>query len=83
LFNSVYVSSEPSGTLAPYLADNEAFDVIILDDTDGGRIPNFDVDDLAALRDFYETKSNLVLDGTLYIRNINFNSFTDFPVRID
>lgn len=76
IFNSTYVGSETAGTLATHLASN-SYDVIVFDATSFG--PKFNADDLAAVQAHYDNNSNLLLDGTLYIRNIDFNATTDFP----
>jgi hypothetical protein len=76
VFDSTYVGSEVAGTLAAQLASN-SYDVIVFDATSSGS--KFNADDLLAVQNHYATKSNLMLDGTLYIRNINYNGATDFP----
>lgn len=75
-FNSSYVSSETAGTLSTHLATNH-YDVIIFDATSAAN--KFNADDLSSVQNHYSTKSNLLFDGSLYIRNINFNAGTDFP----
>lgn len=76
LFDSTYVSSEIAGTLATELGANN-YDVIVFDATSSGQ--KFDAADLLAVQNHYAAKSNLLLDGSLYIRNIVFNATTDFP----
>ncbi|GAC16070.1 PEP-CTERM sorting domain-containing protein [Aliiglaciecola lipolytica] len=76
VYNSTYVSSEVPGTLAVEL-NNNSYDVIVFDATSGSQ--KFDAADLAAVQNHYATKSNLLLDGSLYIRSINYNATTDFP----
>lgn len=77
VFNSTYFSSETPGTLATHLLAN-SYDVIIFDATSSAA--KFNVADIAAVQAMYEGgKNNLLLDGTLYIRSINFNAGSDFP----
>jgi hypothetical protein len=76
VFNSTYVGSETPGTLAVQLASN-SYDVIVFDAT--SYTSKFDASDVAAIQTFYASNSNLLLDGTLYIRSINYNSTTVFP----
>lgn len=76
VFNSKYVSSETPGTLAVELAAN-SYDVIVFDATSSGA--KFNAADLAAVQAHYASKSNVMLDGTLYIRSINFNAGSNFP----
>jgi len=76
IFNSTYVSSEVPGTLAAHLASN-SYDVIVFDATSSG--PKFNASDLAAAQAHYAGKSNLILDGTLYIRSISYDAGSNFP----
>ncbi|GAA0858787.1 hypothetical protein [Aliiglaciecola litoralis] len=76
VFNSTYVSSEVPGTLATQLGSN-SYDVIVFDATSQG--PKFNASDLTAVQNHYASKSNLLLDGSLYIRSIAYNATTDFP----
>lgn len=75
-FDSTYMGSEVAGTLAAELNTN-MYDVIVFDATSSSS--KFNADDLAAVQAHYATKSNLMLDGTLYIRNITYSTETDFP----
>lgn len=74
-FNSTYVSGEAAGTLAGLTLSN--YDVIVFDSTSAAA--KFNAADLAAVQSFYSSNQNLLLDGSLYIRSINFNADTDFP----
>ena len=76
LFDTTFVASEIAGTFATHMASND-YDVIVFDCTPGG-VP-FDAADQSALTTFYSTHSNLLMDGTLYIRSIVFNATTVFP----
>lgn len=76
LFQSTYVGSETPGTLAAHLGSN-SYDVIVFDATSSQQ--KFNAADLSAVQSFYQTRSNVLLDGTVYIRNINYNASTDFP----
>ena len=76
LFASTYVGSETPGTLAAQLAAH-TYDVIVFDATSSSS--KFNAADVSAVQDFYKTNSNLLFDGSLYIRNITFNSLTEFP----
>lgn len=77
IFSSTYVGSETAGTLATQLASN-SYDVIVFDATSQG--PKFDAADIAAIQAFYANNNkNLLLDGNLYVRSINFNASSDFP----
>jgi hypothetical protein len=76
LFDSNYVGSEVPGTLAAELGVNN-YDVIVFDATSQSQ--KFNAADLLAVQDHYAAKSNLLLDGSLYIRSINFVPETDFP----
>ena len=76
LFNSTYVSGF-AGSLASEVGSN-SYDVVIVDATSGGGYVN--ADDATALRSFYAAgNDNLLFDGTLYIRNINYNADSIFP----
>ena len=76
LFSSTYVSSETAGTLATHLASN-SYDVIVFDATSS--TTKFNAADLTAVQNHYASKSNLLLDGTLYIRSINYDAGSIFP----
>lgn len=77
VFSSTYVGSEIAGTLATHLASN-SYDVIVFDATSGSM--KFNAADIAAVQGMYSAgKDNLLLDGTLYIRSINYNASTDYP----
>lgn len=76
VFNSTYVSALNFGALALELAAN-MYDVIVFDATGGN---TFDGDDLGAVADHYSSgKDNLMFDGNLYVRNIEFSPETVFP----
>lgn len=75
-FNSTYVGSETQGTLSTHLGSN-SYDVIVFDATSSTQ--KFNSADTLAVQNHYTTKSNLMLDGSLYIRNISFSADTDFP----
>ena len=78
LFNSKYVSAENApGSLAAELAEN-SYDVIVFDSTNFGAF-SFDQADYDALTAFYETHSNVLLDGVLWIRSANLNATTNYP----
>jgi hypothetical protein len=75
VFDATFVASQTPGALAAHLATN-SYDVIVFDTTG----PNtFDAADVMAVQDHYMSHSNVLLDGILYIRNINLNTTTDFP----
>jgi hypothetical protein len=77
VFNSTYVSSETPGTLATHLSNN-SYDVIVFDATSANQ--KFNAADITAIRAHYSAGNrNLLLDGTLYIRNIVFGSTTNYP----
>lgn len=76
-FDATYVSASGSGQLATHLASN-SYDVIVLDDTSSGI--QYDGSDVDALKTHYAAgKDELMLDGSLYIRNIAYSAETDFP----
>lgn len=75
-FNSTYQSSETAGTLSTHLSSN-SYDVIVFDATSSQA--KFNAADTLAIQDHYTTKSNLMFDGSLYIRNIDYAPETDFP----
>ncbi len=78
VFNSTYVASETAGTLATHLASNPNYDVIVFDATSGSA--KFNTADITAVRSFYNSgNNNLLFDGTLYIRSIDYNAGTNFP----
>jgi hypothetical protein len=74
VFNSTYVSSETPGTFAMHMATN-SYDVIVFDATSA--TPKFNADDLAAVRTHYQSHSNLLLEGLLYIRNVVWDATTE------
>lgn len=75
VFNATYVDGLAAGSLAAALGAN-SYDVVILDATGS----SFNAADVASLQAFYEAGNrNLLLDGSLYIRNINFSAETDYP----
>jgi len=77
VFNSTYVSSETPGTLATHLASN-SYDVIVFDATSS--FAKFDAADLTAVKAMYSGgQKNILLDGTLYIRSINYDAGSNFP----
>jgi hypothetical protein len=76
VFSSTYVGSEVAGTLAAQLASN-TYDVIVFDATSAAQ--KFNAADLAAVKAHYETNSNVLLDGDLYVRSISYNASSDFP----
>ncbi len=77
IFDATYISSETPGTLSTHLLSN-SYDVIVFDAT--SQTTKFNSADLAAIQTHYTNgNSNLMLDGTLYIRSINLNATTDFP----
>ncbi|MEP5759962.1 MAG: PEP-CTERM sorting domain-containing protein [Litoreibacter sp.] len=83
LFDSKYVDVTSSGGLETELSTG-AYDVVIFDSTDNFGSGLVDADDIQATKDFYSSgKSDLMLDGSLYIRNIEFNDQTDFPGPTD
>lgn len=77
LFQSTYVGSETPGTLATHLGANTDYDVIVFDATSYSE--KFNAADLSAVRSFYQTRRNVLLDGTLYIRSANGSPYTNFP----
>lgn len=75
VFVATYVDGMAAGSLAAALGVG-AYDVVVLDATGS----TFNAADIAALRAFYEAgNQNLLFDGSLYIRNINFSAQTDYP----
>jgi hypothetical protein len=76
IFSSTYVGSETPGTLATHLATN-SYHVLVFDATSSSS--KFNAADIAAVQAFYATMSNLLFDGTLYIRSINYDAGTNFP----
>ena len=77
VFSSTYMSSETAGTLATHLASN-SYDVVVFDAT--SQSGKFNGADIAAVQAMYAAgKKNLLLDGTLYIRSINYSTKTDYP----
>ena len=80
LFESTYMFDRTPGALATHLASH-TYDVIILD-TDyvlRDTIFPFEVTDGEALKQHYNNKSNLLLDGSLLIRSMNSSPLLDFP----
>jgi hypothetical protein len=76
-FSSTYVRSRTPGALAAQLSSN-SYDVVVFDST--SQSSPFDNTDLAAVQAFYaDGNRNLLLDGSLYIRSIQFNADTVFP----
>jgi hypothetical protein len=75
-FNCTYVSSEVTGTFSTHMSSN-SYDVIVFDSTPGGS--SFNAADLAAVTTHYTAHPNVLLEGLLYIRSINFNATTNFP----
>lgn len=77
VFTSTYVGSEVAGTFAAHMAAN-SYDVIVFDATSSSA--KFNAADVAAIQAHYlNDNRNILLDGTLYIRNIVYNATTDFP----
>lgn len=76
VFTSTYAGSETAGTLGAHLGSN-SYDVIVFDATSS--TAKFNAADIAAIQNHWTSNSNLLLDGSLYIRSINFNTTTDFP----
>lgn len=77
VFSSTYVRSRVGGALATQLS-SVAYDVVVFDSTSTST--PFNAADRTAIRNFYSAGNrNLLLDGSLYIRSINFNADTDFP----
>lgn len=77
VFSSTYVGSETLGTLATHLSSN-AYDVIVFDATTAGS--RFNAADIAAIQAHYAAgNKNILLDGNLYVRSINFNASSIFP----
>lgn len=76
-FSSTYVSGETPGGLSAHLGSN-SYDVIVFDATSSTE--KFNSDDLDAVKGHYSSgKKNLMFDGNLYVRSINFNATSDFP----
>jgi hypothetical protein len=80
VFTSTYRDAEfQPGTLAVEMASGN-YDVVVFDSTPSGAQNSFNASDFGALRTAYDGgMNNLMLDGTLYIRNIDYNSETNFP----
>lgn len=80
VFTSTYVDAElAAGTLATRLATN-SYDVIVFDSTPSDPQNSFNAADRSALQTFYSNgRRNVMLDGTLYIRSINYNALTVYP----
>lgn len=77
LFNVTYGVHRRGGDLANVLG-GRGFDVVILDATETRS--RFNGADLEALKALYAAgRSNIMLDGTLNIRYVDFNHLTDFP----
>jgi cysteine-rich repeat protein len=78
-FDATYVDATTPGQLAAHLAAN-SYDVIVFDATRFDSTPStLDAGDLAAVKTFYDTHPNVLLDGVLYIRSIVFNATTVYP----
>lgn len=76
-FTTTYVRSQVAGALATQLAAN-SYDVVVFDST--SQASPFNAADRAAIQGFYANNNrNLLLDGSLYIRSIQFNQDTVFP----
>jgi hypothetical protein len=71
-FNATYVNGQGAGktSLATALAAN-SYSVVFIDDTGGDA---YSAADKTALQGFYQNHRNLLLDGSIYVRNI-----TGFP----
>ena len=77
LFNVRYAVHRRRGDLSAALAEQE-YDVLVLDATEART--RFDSQDLAALKQMYASgRDAIMLDGTLNIRNVNYNATTQFP----
>jgi hypothetical protein len=74
-FNCTYVSSMSQGTFSTHMMSN-SYDVIVFDSTGGS---SFNTADLAAVTAHYTAHPNVLLEGLLYIRSINYNATTNFP----
>lgn len=75
VFAATYYNGLAAGSLAVALGAG-TYDVVIIDATGA----SVNAADVAALKAFYEGgKRNLLLDGSLYIRNINYSAETDYP----
>lgn len=77
LFSSTYISSKTPGAFATHMTSN-SYDVIVFD-TGNRETVVFNEADRAALQAHYSNNSNLMLDGTFLIRNLNYVPATDFP----
>ncbi|MDJ1184638.1 PEP-CTERM sorting domain-containing protein [Roseofilum casamattae] len=78
IFETTYMSHRTPGELANHL-DLHTYDAIVLD-TDYRSPPfPFGVEDREALKEHYKNKSNLILDGSLLIRSMDFWPQFDFP----
>ena len=72
---ATYVDGQTAGSLTSALAA-DSYDVVVIDATGS----TFNAADIAALQAFYAAgNKNLLLDGSLYIRNINYSAQTDYP----
>ncbi len=77
VFAATYVDGPFAGSLATALGSG-SYDVVVIDATTSGGA--FNAADIDALRSFYEAgNKNLLLDGSLYIRNISYSAETDYP----
>ncbi len=78
-FNTTFVSSQSPGTLATHLATN-TYDVIVFDATQFSTdSSSYNTRDLDALIAHYTNHANVLLDGSLYLRNVNISAGTVFP----
>lgn len=76
-FTATYVRSRTAGALATQLSTN-TYDVIVFDST--SQSSPFNATDLSAVQQFYQNNNrNILLDGSLYIRSIQYNADTVFP----
>lgn len=76
VFDSTYFSSSSQGQFASHMSSN-SYDVIVFDSTTNGNL--FNASDLAAVQTHYSSNSNILLDGDLYVRSINYNAQSVFP----
>ncbi|MBP0030422.1 PEP-CTERM sorting domain-containing protein [Roseofilum sp. Guam] len=81
IFDTTYISHKTGGGLQAHLASH-SYDVVVLDSQyHPSYSPTFPFNsaDQEALKQHYTQKSNLMLDGSLTIRNLKHNLLTDFP----
>jgi hypothetical protein len=74
IFDCTYLSAGGGGSFAAHMASN-AYDVIVFDSTPG----SFNASDRTAIATHWRSHPAILLDGTLYIRSINYNAGTNFP----